>query len=142
MDVTDLHAATEDLAGYLSEVTVGDLHRPTPRYPRGIGELIERLLADNVRLAADIRRRSGATDDPPIAPDRAAADVDFRLASLITAPNLYGGGFESDYRSTAAEVEAAFAATADSTDIAEAYRQLVSDTRQHAHDVAVSLGLE
>ncbi len=136
MDVTTLHAATEDLAGYLSELTLGDLRRPTPRQPRGVGELIERLVADNLELAADLRRRLGPAGSNE-------ADLD-RIAGPTLLPDLlHGGGYEIDYRRTAAAVEAAFAAADESVaEVTELYRQRVAESRRHARDVAAALGLE
>lgn len=135
MDVTQLHAATEDLAGSLSELSVGDLRHPTPEHPQGIGELIERLKEDNRRVAADLRRRLGAPEP---------ADSDDRWAAPDATPDLlYGGGFEIGYRRTAASVEEAFAAAPDSdAELAELYRQRVTETRRHARDLAVALGLD
>jgi hypothetical protein len=148
MDVSALHAATEDLAGYLSEVTVGDLHRPTPSHPQGIGELIEKILEDNVRLAAEVRRRLGVPDadsdrtgQPHEVP---AAEPGHRIIGLGAAPDLlHGGGFEIGYRRTAAMVEEAFAAAPDSAaEIAELYRQYVTATHRYVRDVTAALGLD
>lgn len=134
MDVTELHAATEDLAGSLSEVSVGDLRHPTPEHPQGIGELIERLVEDNRRFAADLRSRLGAP----------AADSDDQSSGPGATPDLlYGGGFEIGYRRTAASVEEAFASAPDTdAELAELYRQRVTETRRHASDLAAALGLD
>lgn len=144
MDVTTLHAATEDLAGYLSELTLGDLRRPTPRQPRGVGELIERLVADNLELAADLRRRLAPAGSTEAEPDRAVAAQPDGIAGPTQFPDLlHGGGYEIGYRRTAAEVEAAFAAADESVaEITDLYRHRVADARRHARDIAAALGLE
>lgn len=143
MDVTALQAATEDLAGSLSEVTVGDLTRAAPGRPGGVGALIEQLLTEDVELAAELRRRLGAPAPPGTDPDRRLAEFDQQVLRLVAAPDLHGGGFESAFRRTAAAVRTGFAAVPDSAAwAAELYWRRVFDLRLYARDVAALLGIE
>ncbi|WP_280398838.1 maleylpyruvate isomerase family mycothiol-dependent enzyme [Nocardia carnea] len=140
MDVSALHAVTEDLAAHLSEVTQGDLGHPTSHASWDIGDLYLHLIENNLRIAEVV------AGEPParqaVAPDR---------GTLANSLNLYGGGLEGDYRRTARHMEAAFAAvlTGDTlrridgaeVDIATLYEQQISSAVVHTWDIAQVLGL-
>ncbi|ETD34367.1 hypothetical protein [Williamsia sp. D3] len=100
MEVSTLHSVTEDLAGYLSEVTQGDLRSPTHLAGCDIGDLYVDLLNRNIRAAAAIAPESSRQSRTRLV-DRSA------LASVV---NLYGGGFDTRYRQTARAIEIALAA--------------------------------
>lgn len=99
MDTSVLRMVTEDLAILLSEVTVGDLGQPTLSAGRDLGDLYLHLIEQNAIVAAAISGESRGRLSPGPT-DR---------ASLVTSANLYGGGFEEDYRRTAQTVADLFA---------------------------------
>ena len=54
MDVSTLHAATETLAEFLSEVTQGDLRQSTPVPAWDVGDLYLHLIGRNSDIAAAV----------------------------------------------------------------------------------------
>ena len=142
MDVSTLHTLTDDLAGYLSEVTQSDLGRLTPEYSGDLGELYLHLLEQNLDVAAAVAGQAVSREDRP---DREALDA---------AVDLYGGcGLESGYRATACIMEDAFAAATDvrrrrqvkgfkgGIDVVTLYDSQISNTVIRTWDVAEVLGL-
>lgn len=125
IDVSLLHTLTEDLAGFLSEVTHGDLSRPIPGTTGDLADLYRHLLEQNIATATTVAGK-------PIS--RIPLDLDARV-------DVYGGcGLESDYRRTARLMEDAFAAT-EAVDAATLYDAQISNTVIRTWDVAEALGL-
>ncbi|WP_072806819.1 hypothetical protein [Rhodococcoides yunnanense] len=108
MEIATLYAANEDLAGYISELTVGDLSRPTHQESVDIGDLLADILKWNTQVTAGIKGSSveSSTSDTPT------------KADLVKSANLAGGGFESAYRTTARALEAAYESVEDSRNVA------------------------
>lgn len=145
VDVPTLHALTEDLATYLSEVTVGDLRQPTHDTSGDVGELYLHLIDQNVQVATAITGEAiphGQWHDPM---DR---------TSLSGSADTHGScGLETGYRQTASLMESAFASAVDSAtlyelpghlgavDLRTLYELQVSSTVVHTWDVAQALGL-
>lgn len=143
MDISTLHAVTEELAALLSEVTHGDLGHRTPCASRDVGDLYLHLMDQNIRVAAAIASepvsRSHRTDQT----DRAA---------LGTSLDFYGGGLEVGYRQTAQIMENAFASVTTSNrlcrmdglhedvEVAALYEMQVSNSVIHTWDMAQALG--
>lgn len=140
MDVSVLHAATECLAEYLSEVTQGDLGQSTPVPGRDIGDLYLHLIDRNITVTAALM--------PESAPSQAGATS---RSSLDASVNVYGGGFEERYRRTALQVEDAFGSVSAADvrcridgvemEAGAMYDQQVSETVIHTWDLAHAMGL-
>lgn len=139
MDVSTLHTVTEDLAGYLSEVTQGDLRRATPVKGRDVGDLYLHLIDRNIAVAAAL-----TSEEETRHPSMTRTTLD---ASL----NLHGGGLEGPYRRTAQTARDAFASAPSSdrryridgaeVDIETLYETQVSDALLHTWDLTHALGL-
>ncbi|WP_372027960.1 maleylpyruvate isomerase N-terminal domain-containing protein (plasmid) [Rhodococcus sp. NyZ502] len=54
MDVSMLHTVTENLAGWLSEVTHGDLRQQTPVPAWDVGDLYVHLIDRNIAITAGL----------------------------------------------------------------------------------------
>lgn len=143
MDISTLHAVTEELAALLSEVTHGDLGHRTPCASRDVGDLYLHLIDQNIRVAAAIASETvsrGHQTDPT---DRAA---------LGTSLDFYRGGLEVGYRQTAQIMENAFASVTASTrlcrmdglhedvEVVALYEMQVSNSVIHTWDIAQALG--
>lgn len=145
MDIATLHSVTEDLAGYISELTVSDLGRPTHADSVDVGDLYLSLLERNKQLSAGILGQGEDSMSPSGTPDREA---------LILSANLTGGGFESEYRSSARKLESAFASVTDpevvvsipgvsgTHEVAELVETQIRDTVIHTWDVVQALGID
>lgn len=144
VDVSTLRAVTEDLAGFLSEVTGGDLGRPTPWIDRDVGDLYLHLLAQNLSIAADLTGGPIPRGEWPDPRDRAGLDA---------AVNDHGGGLEVGYRCTARLLTDAFGSAPDrdlsrgraqireEIDVPARYETQISTTVLHSWDLARALGL-
>ncbi|MFC0681260.1 hypothetical protein ACFFGH_25805 [Lysobacter korlensis] len=143
MDVSVLHSVTEDLAGYLSELTTGDLDRPTSGAAGNVGALYRRLMEQNLQVASVLT----VDASPWVVPSGAE-----RRAAVHAPANAYGGGYENEYRRTASLMEAAFSSRADSAlvplhqrdyerTVAELYAAVVGEVVHHASELARALGL-
>ena len=144
MDVSTLHVLTEDLAGFLSELTQSDLERPTSWANGDVGELYLHLIDRNTSVAAAITGEPIPRGQWPGPLERAS------LADFLDP--YYGGGLETGYRRTARFMEDAFASTTDTDallhlqglageiDIETLYELQISDTVLHTWDVAQALG--
>jgi uncharacterized protein (TIGR03083 family) len=145
MDVSTLHALTEDLAGFLSELTQSELERPTSWANGDVGDLYLHLIDRNLRVAAAITGEAIPRGQWPDPGDRAAL-------SEFLDPS-YGGGLETGYRRTARLMEDAFAGATDKSvlldmkgvagevDTEALYELQISDVVLHTWDVAQVLGL-
>jgi uncharacterized protein (TIGR03083 family) len=143
MDTSTLHAATEELAALLSEVTEGDLEHRTSCSSRDVGDLYLHLIDQNLRVAAAIASETVSRSHRTDPMDRAALD-----ASL----DFYGGGLDVGYRQTAQLMENAFASVTtgnrlcrmdglhEDIEAAALYEMEVRDTVIHTWDVAQALG--
>ncbi|MDJ0394310.1 maleylpyruvate isomerase N-terminal domain-containing protein [Rhodococcus sp. G-MC3] len=140
MDVSTLHAANEELAEWLSELTPGDLKQETALPDQDIGDFYLRIIERDTNLATTIAHET-VNDRPPVnAMSRSDLDV---------SPNLYGGGFESLYRKTARQLENAFESAnsetvcrVDGSDMAlgAAYEQQIADTVIRTWDLGNAMG--
>ncbi|AKE01449.1 hypothetical protein XU06_31735 (plasmid) [Rhodococcus erythropolis] len=143
MDVSMLHTVTENLAGWLSEVTHGDLRQQTPVPAWDVGDLYVHLIDRNVAIAAELTHQA-AHVPPPVDSSRRAA--------LDSSANIYGGGFEELYRQTARQTEDAFASVSPAElrycidgvdlDAGAIYDKHVSDTVIHTWDLAQAMGFD
>lgn len=143
MDVSTYHNLTEDLAGFLSEATQGDLRRPIPGTAGDLGDLYLCLIDQNVRTAAAITGQTLEGDDRLNLSRR----TDFELAV-----DDYGScGLEAGYRRSVRLVESALAASeggevcateggANRADLARLFETLISDTVMHTWNLAQALG--
>ena len=143
MDTSTLRAATEELAAVLSEVTLGDLGRRTPRASRDVGDLYLHLVDQNIRVAAAIASetvsRSHRTDP-------------MERTNLGASLNLDGGGLEAEYRRTARLMENAFGSVTDvnrhcrmddlheDVEVGALYEMQVSASVVHTWDIGQALG--
>ncbi|BCK52995.1 maleylpyruvate isomerase family mycothiol-dependent enzyme [Nocardia wallacei] len=138
MDVSTLHTVTEELAGYLSEATQGDLRSATPVPGRDVGDLYVHLIAQNTAVTAAL-----VTADQP--------RPSMSRATLEASLNLHGGGLEGLYRRTAQKARDAFASVPSAdrrcqfngveTDAATLYETHISTTLLHTWDLTHALGL-
>lgn len=143
MDVSMLHTVTEDLAGWLSEITQGDLGQPTPVPARDVGDLYLHIIDRNLVVAA------GLTHQPVHVPVQGHA---LRRPTLDTSVDLYGGGFERLYRRTARQTEDGFASVSSAEsrycidgvdlDACAVYDKHVSDTVIHTWDLTQAMGFD
>ncbi|UGT54766.1 maleylpyruvate isomerase N-terminal domain-containing protein [Nocardia asteroides] len=106
MDVSVLHALTEDLAAFLSEVTQGDLRCPVPHFTGDLGDLYLHLVDSHLAVASAV-----LGDAAP--PRKRYHQID--RESLDAGVEHYhgGAGLEAGYRVAARAMEEAFAATRD-----------------------------
>ena len=118
MDVSALRGATDELGAYLSEMTAGDLRRPTTIESRDLGDVYLRAVERNRTAAAGLAAPSGVTRD-----------------TLGRAADMYGGGYEVAYRRSAEILEKALT-DAPEAEIAAHLGEIAADTR------AVRLALE
>ncbi|ONM49902.1 maleylpyruvate isomerase N-terminal domain-containing protein [Nocardia donostiensis] len=146
MDVLLLHTLTEDLASFLSEVTLGDLGCPVPCSARDVGDLYLHLVDQNVSVATAI---TGEVDPR----GRQVDPMD--PTSLGALDRRYHGsaGLEVGYRWTARLMENAFASVTDTSrrcrvaavgadvDVARLYEEQIRNTVIHTWDIAQALGL-
>jgi uncharacterized protein (TIGR03083 family) len=145
MDVSTLHTLTEDLAGFLSELTRSELTQPTSCAHRDIGDLYLHLIHRNLSVAAAVTGEVIQQGQRPDPMDRASIE-DF-------LDQQYGGGLEAGYRRTARIMEDAFASATDvnrlchvedlsgELDTKTLYELQISDAVLHTWDVAQVLGL-
>jgi hypothetical protein len=144
VDVSTLHALTEDLAGFLSEVTQGELRRATPGAAGDIGDLYLHLISQNVAVATAITGEEVPRSRLPEAMDR---------VSLDASVDLFGScGLETGYRQTAHLMENAFARTTGGSQVCRIndhqskggivtlYETQVGATVIHTWDIAEALG--
>ena len=146
VDVAALHALTEELAAFLSEVSVGDLASPTPVLG-DLGDLYLHLTDQNLQVAEALMGRTIPHGERHAVKGRAA---------LGRGADPDGGcGLEAGYRQTARLVERAFASPADgangyeltslegagAVDLTTLYDIQVSRTVVHTWDIAQALGL-
>lgn len=144
MNTVALHAATEALATYLSEVTAGDLAFPTPCEGWDVGDLYRHLLEENIRFGVAVTGDRAAPGD---------------LAGLLNASSAGRGAhpdiaLEAAYRRTASFMEKAFASTADPDQLREVagiagprtihdlYEMQLCDTVIHTWDLTRATGFE
>ncbi|MCC8928836.1 maleylpyruvate isomerase family mycothiol-dependent enzyme [Rhodococcus sp. I2R] len=142
MDVSTLHAATETLAEFLSEVTQGDLRQSTPVPAWDVGDLYLHLIGRNSDIAAAVAQESVVLD--PLRADAIAR------SDLDASANLYGGGFEERYRQAARRMEYAFASVSDAelrinmddvdVTVGAVYENQVNETVLHTWDLASAMG--
>ena len=143
MDVSMLHTVTENLAGWLSEVTHGDLRQQTPVPAWDVGDLYVHLIDRNVAITAGLTHQAVHVP-PPVDSSRRAA--------LDSSANIYGGGFEELYRQTARQTEDAFASVSsaelryciDGVDLEAGaiYDKHVIDTVIQTWDLAQAMGFD
>ncbi len=146
MDVSVLHTLTEDLAAFLSEVTLGDLTCAVPCTAGDVGDLYLCLVDRSLTVATAI------TGDE-ITPGQWNGPTG-RAALAASADGCHGGaGLEVGYRRAARLMENAFAAaTATSrlarpqapsaeADVAFLYEEQISSTVLHTWDIAQALDL-
>jgi uncharacterized protein (TIGR03083 family) len=143
MDTSALHAATEELAGLLSEVTQGDLEHRTPWASRDVGDLYLHLMDQNLRVAAAI---AGET----VSPSHRTDPMD--RTALGASLDFYGGGLDVGYRQTAQVMENAFASVTASDrlcrmdgfdedfEVAALYEMQISNAVIHTWDIAQAMG--
>lgn len=141
MEVSTLRMLTEDLAAYLSEVTIGELTRAVPGSHGDVGDLFLTLIDQNVSVATAITGLTVARNQWPN-----------ERAALGASIDIYGGiGLESAYRQTALLMQHAFAATTDEVlpgqadgfpepAIATLYEVQISSTVIHTWDLSQALG--
>jgi len=143
MDVSMLHTVTENLAGWLSEVTHGDLRQQTPVPAWDVGDLYVHLIDRNIAITA------GLTHQVVHVPHQVDSS---RRSALDTSANIYGGGFEELYRQTARRAEEAFISVSSAElrycidgvdlDAGAIYDKHVSDTVIHTWDLAQAMGFD
>jgi uncharacterized protein (TIGR03083 family) len=143
MDTSTLHAATEELAALLSEVTQGDLEHRTPWASRDVGDLYLHLIDQNLRVAAAIASETVSKSHRTDPMDRTAlgASLDF-----------YGGGLDVGYRQTAQLMENAFVSVTtmsrlcrmdgfdEDVEVAALYEMQVRNAVIHTWDIAQAMG--
>jgi hypothetical protein len=144
MDVSTLHVLTEDLAGFLSELTRSELERPTSWANGDVGDLYLHLIDRNLSVTAAITGEEIPRGQWPDPTDRASLE-DF-------LDPYYGGGLEAGYRRTARLMENAFASATDGNvllhlkglagevDIETLHELQISDTVLNTWDIAQVLG--
>lgn len=128
MDVTELVRATDELAGYLSEVTAGDLGTPVPDDGVAIGDLLVRSIERNLRIATLL------TGDPGSAP--------LNRTELLTPRDPFGTGYEHAYRHSVSDALAAFASLPAGTAAGAEYTELVRATAADTRRLALALALD
>ncbi|MFD4407184.1 hypothetical protein ACFWPH_30900 [Nocardia sp. NPDC058499] len=140
-----LHALTEDLASYLSEVTQSDLKCPVPSSTRDVGDLYLHLVDQNISIATAITGEAISREQLLGPIDRASLDADVEYVSG-------GVGLDQGYRRTARLMEDAFTTVTDAgrrcrvqgfpgeIDVAALYEELLSLVVIHTWDTAHALG--
>ncbi|MEV1132389.1 maleylpyruvate isomerase N-terminal domain-containing protein [Agromyces sp. NPDC049794] len=141
MDVSTLHTLTEDLAAFLSEVTLGDLRLPVPSISGDLGDLYIHLVDRNERLVTTLTGEVIA-DVKRSAPRR--------RADLEAGTESYGDcGLEAGYRRSALLVENAFTSAhqrerdqgrPSDVELATTYETQIGNTVLHTWDIARALG--
>lgn len=142
MDVSVLHTATEDLASFLSEATVGDLGCFTPCQGWDLRRLYQHLIDENVRVALAVAVGSVAPQWSP-GPHR---------TDLLASADAHGGGLDREYLVTARLMKDAFASITDADrsrhdtgspgehDLDALYEMQICNTVIHTWDLAQALG--
>lgn len=110
MDTTLLKSISDDLAGFLSEVTEGDLGQPLAAGAGTIGDLYLRVIDQNLHVA---RLLASTRPDGP-----GPADATVSPAALSTPADGHGAGYDLAYRRTSAQVLGALEARV-ATDLVE-----------------------
>lgn len=100
MNTAILHDAAEELAAYLSEVTVAELRHPVQPSGRTLGALTLDLMHRHLRTASAVQgagAQAGELPDPPTG----EVQVPTTLAELETRLHPDGTGVETTYRRVA-----------------------------------------
>jgi uncharacterized protein (TIGR03086 family) len=144
MNSATLHAVTEDLASFLSEVTDGDLSFPTPCAGWTVGDLYRHIIEENGKFGRAVSGR------PVPAPATAA----YRDSEEFAPFRSQGTGYEEIYRASAGYMESAFDEIDDPRQqrqvegvpgprpVAELLGMQIADTLIHTWDLARSIDLE
>ena len=144
MNVSLLHAVTEEFAAYLSEVTDADFERPTPCTGWTVGDLCHHVVEENAKFGhavSGLRVPFAATAESLQADDQAP-------------PRLSGREVEAVYRASARYMEDAFARVDDPEQprqvagvpgerrVADLYEMQLTDTLIHTWDLTRSVELD
>ena len=144
MNTAMLHAVTEDLASFLSEVTDGDLSLPTPCVEWTVGDLYRHVVEENGRFGHAVSGR----------PVPRHATAEHRNANVFELARSPGIGYEEIYRASARYMESAFGEAEDARQprqvegvpgarpISELLEMQIADTLIHTWDLAKSIDLE
>jgi uncharacterized protein (TIGR03086 family) len=143
MNTVMLRTVTEDFAAYLSEVTDGDLHAPTPCAGWTIKDLYYHVVEENGKFGH-------AVSGLPVPRD---ATAEYLGSAQLAGNRLLGGGYEVIYRASARYMASAFDEVADPAQayrldgvpgprpVAEMLEMQIADTLIHTWDLAKSLQL-
>lgn len=126
-DLAILHDTTEELAAYLSEVTLAELRRLVEPHGRPLGALTLDLMHDHVRTAATVCDASMQPSEP---------GVPATTAELEASLNPDGTGVESAYRRVGRRLEHAFAEGQARTGRKPGSAQALHLARHHGHAIA------
>jgi uncharacterized protein (TIGR03086 family) len=144
MNTATLHAVTEDLASFLSEITDGDLSFPTPCTGWTVGDLYRHLIEENGRFGYGVSGK----------PIPFNAKAEYRDSDEFEPSRSQGTGYEEIYRTSAGYMESAFDEVDDAQQarevegvpgarpIAQLLGMQIADTLIHTWDLARSIDLE